>query len=168
MPPDKNPRLQLLQEIIDEEVSGKAVIVYRHRAVGELLNDTLPYPYPQGKGVAWIKGGMTPAEIERQKALFEEPVCKIMLLQAEAGKYGHTLVGTPDDPCGTMIFFENSYSLDTRAQLEDRIHRIGAIAESCLYLDLSGSDIDERIVRALQRKERMFEAVFGKDLEMAA
>ena len=56
-----------------------------------------------------------------------------MLLQAEAGKYGHTLVGTPDDPCATMIFFENSYSLDTRSQLEDRIHRMGAVAESCLY-----------------------------------
>ena len=68
-----------------------------------------------------------------------------MLLQAEAGKYGHTLVGTPDDPCGTMIFFENSYSLDTRSQLEDRIHRIGTVAESCLYVDLSGSDIDARI-----------------------
>ena len=65
-----------------------------------------------------------------------------MLLQADAGKYGHTLVGTPDDPCGTMLFFENTYSLDTRSQIEDRIHRMGAVAESCLYVDLSGSDLD--------------------------
>jgi len=59
-----------------------------------------------------------------------------------------------------MIFFENTYSLDTRSQIEDRIHRMGTIAESCLYVDLSGSDIDERITRALQRKENMFQAVF--------
>jgi len=83
-----------------------------------------------------------------------------MLLQADAGKYGHTLVGTPEDPCGTMLFFENTYSLDTRSQIEDRIHRMGTVAESCLYVDLSGSDIDERITRALARKENMFKAVF--------
>ena len=163
VPPDTNPRLQLLFEILDEEVSGKAVIVYRHRAVGQMLFDSLC----EGTAVAWIKGGLTPEEIGLEKYRFEDHA-RIMLLQAEAGKYGHTLVGTPEDPCGTMIFFENSYSLDTRAQLEDRIHRIGAVAESCLYLDLSGSDIDERIVRALQRKERMFEAVFGKELKEAA
>ena len=165
--PEENPRINLLKDILDEEVSGKVVIVYRHRAVGEYLELCLTNFDDENDNVAWIRGGMSPGEIEVEKARFQDNA-NIILLQAEAGKYGHTLVGTPDDPCGTMIFFENSYSLDTRAQLEDRIHRIGAVAESCLYLDLSGSDIDERIVRALQRKERMFEAVFGKDLEMAA
>ena len=87
-----------------------------------------------------------------------------MLLQAEAGKYGHTLIGTPDDPCSTMIFFENTYSLDTRSQLEDRIHRMGATAESCLYVDLSGSDYDAGVTRSLQRKERMFQSVFPETL----
>ena len=72
---------------------------------------------------------------------------RIMLLQAEAGKYGHTLIGTPDDPCCTMIFFENSYSLDTRSQIEDRIHRMGATGESCLYVDLSGSEYDAGVTR---------------------
>jgi hypothetical protein len=149
-----NPRLQLLQEILDEEVEGKCVIVYRHRYVGDMLAHTL------GHSVAWIHGGMTPKEIDAEKWLFDQPHSRIMLLQAEAGKYGHTLIGTPDDPCSTMIFFENSYSLDTRSQIEDRIHRMGAVAESCLYVDLSGSDYDAGILRALQRKERMFQAVF--------
>jgi hypothetical protein len=152
--PDANPRLQLLREILDEEVSGKVVIVYRHRAVGDMLSKHL------GHSVAWIHGGMTPAEIDAEKWLFDRPHSRIMLLQAEAGKYGHTLIGTPDDPCSTMIFFENSYSLDTRSQIEDRIHRMGAVAESCLYVDLSGSDYDAGVLRALQRKEQMFKAVF--------
>jgi hypothetical protein len=152
--PDQNPRLQLLKEILDEEVTGKVVIVYRHRAVGNMLSKHL------GHSVAWIHGGMTPAEIDAEKWLFDRPHSRIMLLQAESGKYGHTLIGTPDDPCFTMVFFENSYSLDTRSQLEDRIHRMGAIAESCLYVDLSGSDYDAGVLRALQRKEQMFKAVF--------
>jgi hypothetical protein len=152
--PELNPRLQLLQEVIDEEVAGKAVVVYRHRFAGDMLAHTL------GHSIAWIHGGMRPDEIAAEKTRFDQPDCRIMLLQADAGKYGHTLVGTKDDPCGTMIFFENTYSLDTRSQIEDRIHRMGATAESCLYVDLSGSDMDERINRALQRKENMFKAVF--------
>ena len=159
--PEHNPRLTLLQEILEEEVTGKAVIVYRHRHAGLMLNEML-----NGRNT-WIHGGMTPEEISREKWRFDNPECPIMLLQADAGKYGHTLVGTPEDPCGTMLFFENTYSLDTRSQIEDRIHRIGAVAESCLYVDLSGSDLDARIIRALQRKENMFKAVFPQYQEAA-
>jgi hypothetical protein len=164
--PDQNPRLQLLIDILDEEATGKVVVVYRHRHVGLMLTQHLGY-------VAWIRGQMRPDQIDQEKRRFDEPECRIMLLQAEAGKYGHTLIGTPDDPCSTMIFFENSYSLDTRSQIEDRIHRMGAVAESCLYVDLSGSDYDAGVLRALQRKERMFQTVFPeiqgvKEFEAAA
>jgi hypothetical protein len=34
---DENPRLQLLKDILMDEVSGPVIIVYRHRAVGEML-----------------------------------------------------------------------------------------------------------------------------------
>ena len=152
---EHNPRLTLLQEILDEEVSGKAVIVYRHRHAGEMLRAALP-SWPE---TVCIKGGMSQGEINVEKLHFDDKA-RIMLLQAEAGKYGHTLVGTEEMPCDTMIFFENTYSLDTRSQIEDRIHRMGSVSESCLYVDLSGSDLDARIIRALQRKENMFKAVF--------
>ena len=61
-----------------------------------------------------------------------------------------------------MIFFENSYSADTRDQIEDRIHRRGQTGESVLYIDLSGSDLDRRIVKALQRKDELYRSVFGQ------
>ena len=35
-----------------------------------------------------------------------------------------------------MIFFENSYSADTRDQIEDRIHRRGQTGEYVLYIDM--------------------------------
>jgi SNF2-related domain len=163
--PEANPRLQLLKEILDEEVTGKAVVVYRHKHVGQMLYEALLL---WGANPAWIRGRMTPTEIDYEKQRFDTPGSRIMLLQAEAGKYGHTLLGTPDDPCSTMIFFENSYSLDTRSQIEDRIHRMGAVAESCLYVDLSGSDYDAGIARALQRKEKMFLLIFNEEEERAA
>ena len=156
--PSENPRLTLTKQLLDEEIEGKVCVVYRHRPVFDLLLKALAEYDP-----AWIKGSMKPDEIEEQKARFNtDPHCRVILLQAEASKYGHTLLGGPgpDDKCRTMVFFENSYSADTRDQVEDRIHRRGQTGESVLYIDLSGSDLDRRIVKALQRKDKLYKSVF--------
>ena len=105
---------------------------------------------------------MRPDEVSEQKLRFnDDPRCRVILLQCDASKYGHTLCLQPDeDKCRTMIFFENSYSADVRDQIEDRIHRRGQTGESVLYIDLSGSDLDRRIVKALQRKDELYKSVF--------
>ena len=157
--PDENPRLQLLLELLEQE-SGKVCVVYRHRPMLPFLQRALRRYLP-----AYIRGGMSPEETSDQKALFnEDPECRIILLQCDASKYGHTLLGGPgpDDLCRTMIFFENSYSADTRDQIEDRIHRRGQTGDSVLYIDLSGSPLDRRITRALQRKDALYRTVFSK------
>jgi len=59
-----------------------------------------------------------------------------------------------------MLFFENTYSLDDRSQVEDRIHRHGQTSDSCLYIDLFGTSLDYRVNAALQRKEGIFQSVF--------
>ena len=108
---------------------------------------------------------MKPEEIAAQKDRFNnDPSCRILLGQCESTKYGHTLLGgdVDADHCSTMIFFENSYSLDTRTQVEDRIHRRGQRGENVLYIDLAGTELDRRVVRALQKKEDLYEAVFSK------
>jgi SNF2 family DNA or RNA helicase len=158
VPRAENPRLNLLRQILEEEVAGKCCVVYRHRAVLPVLLETLAEYEP-----AWLKGQMKPDEVAAQKDRFnEDPGCRIILLQCDASKYGHTLLGGPgpDDKCRTMIFFENSYSADTRDQIEDRIHRRGQTGEAVLYIDLSGSDLDRRIVRSLQRKDELYRSVF--------
>jgi SNF2 family DNA or RNA helicase len=162
--PQDNPRLNLLKELLADEIEGKACVVYRHRAVLDILIKAL-----SDYDCAWIKGGMKSEEVEEQKQRFNrDPHCRIILLQADASKYGHTLLGGPgpDDLCRTMIFFENSYSADTRDQIEDRIHRRGQTGERVLYIDLSGSDLDRRIVKALQRKDSLYKSVF-KNLKEA-
>ena len=84
-------------------------------------------------------------------------------MQTRAGKYGHTLLGGEDvaDRCSTMVFAENSYSLDDRSQIEDRIHRHGQTADSCLYVDIWGTPLDHRVTQALQAKEAISQAVFS-------
>ena len=162
--PLENPRLKLLHQLLDEEVEGKVCVVYRHRPILNMLVKALAEYDP-----AWIMGRMKPEDVEEQKRRFnDDPSCRIILLQAEASKYGHTLLAGPaeEDRCRTMIFFENSYSADTRDQIEDRIHRRGQTGEYVSYIDLSGSDLDRRIVKALQRKDALYRSVF-KNLRVA-
>ena len=158
--PSENPRIQLLKQILSEEVEGKACVAYRHRAIFDiLLGELAQY------NCAWIKGGMTPEETSEQKARFnEDPHCRIILLQCQASRYGHTLIAGSEwvNRCGVMIFFENDYSLDTRSQIEDRVHRRGQTGENVLYIDLCGSALDRRIIKALQRKTRLYEAIFNR------
>jgi hypothetical protein len=160
VPDERNPRLKLLLDVLDSEVSGKVAIPYHHKPVFDQLFRTLGGE----QQCAWIKGGMSSTEVEEQKRRFnEDKRVRYILLQDGASKYGHTLLGLPDPEyrCATMIFYENNYSLDTRSQIEDRNHRHGQTAESVLYLDLVGTPLDRDCCRALQRKEGVFQAVFA-------
>ena len=104
--PSENPRLNLLLNILEDEVQGKTVVVYRHRAILPVLIRALA-EYDS----AWIKDGMKPDEVEEQKARFNnDSNCRAILAQCDAAKYGHTLLssgGKDEDRCRTMIFFEN-------------------------------------------------------------
>jgi SNF2 family DNA or RNA helicase len=157
--PEKNPRLLCLIDLL-AQVEGKVVVIYRHRYSFEILSAALEAYLP-----AFIKGQMKPEETGAQKRRFNtDPTCRLMLGQCDAIKYGHTLLGgeAARDHCSTMIFFESSYSLDTRTQDEDRIHRRGQTGENVLYIDFAGTDLDRRVVRALQKKQDLYEAVFSK------
>jgi len=154
----RNPRIQTLLNVLDMEVPGKAIVVYVHRYAFEILEQALKEYNP-----AWIKGGMKPDEIDEQKRRFnDDSSCRVILVQERAGKYGHTLLGQSGaDRCSTTIFFENSYSLDDRSQIEDRNHRRGQDANSVDYIDLCGTSMDRNVIRALQRKESIFKAIFA-------
>lgn len=152
-----NPRLGLLEEILDETES-KVCVAFRHRFVGEQLKRVLTL---RGIYPAVIEGGLQPDQIEEEKAFFnEDPRCRAILLQVDSARYGHTLTGNDADPCHTMIFYENTYSLDTRSQIEDRIHRTGQ-KNACLYIDFAGTEMDLRVVTALQAKEKIHQKLFG-------
>jgi len=154
--PELNPRFTLVKELV-EEVTGKVVIPYVHRYTLGLLQRSLAEYQP-----AYIRGGMTPGEVRIQVDRFnKDPTCRVILGQMRATKYGFTLLGGPGvDRCSTMIFAENSYSLDDRSQVEDRIHRYGQDT-GCLYIDVWGTPLDKKITAALQAKENIAQAVFS-------
>lgn len=154
----ENPRLNALIDMIEMEVTGKVIIPYHHRYSGEVLARALA-----GYNPARIAGGMQPQEISDEKRRFNtDPSCRAILLQTRASKYGHTLLGDQDYDdlaCRTMVFYENTYSLDDRSQIEDRMHRHGQRQDSVLYIDLVGTRIDRDMTAALQRKESLYQAI---------
>jgi hypothetical protein len=157
VPPAKNPRVQLLKEVI-EASPGKVTIPYKHRYVLELLRGQLADLQP-----AYIGGGMSPDEVRTEKERFtNDNNCRAILLQHTAAKYGHTLLGGPEpwNRCSTNIFFENTYSGDDRSQIEDRNHRHGQTADMVNNIDLSATPLDRAMLRAQERKESIFQAVF--------
>lgn len=159
VPDERNPRLRLLHDIVNNQITGKAVVVYHHKQVLAQLTTALAPLQP-----AQIAGGASPDVTEAEKRRFnDDPNCRVILIQAQAGKYGHTLLGGPEpqNHCSTSIFYENTYSLDGRSQLEDRNHRYGQLGDSVLYIDLVATSLDERVTAALQRKEDMYKAAMS-------
>ena len=74
--PSENPRINLLRQILDDEVTGKVCVVYRHRAMLPVLIKALAYYDP-----TWIKGGMKPDEVENKTEFNTDPACRIILLR---------------------------------------------------------------------------------------
>jgi len=156
--PEKNPRLAILREIIDE-TPGKIIIFTRFRYSTKMLHDNLG----KGRGPYYalkIEGGMARGDLDHMMKLFnDDPRFRVIVCQVHSAKYGLTLLGGEgDDRCHTTIFYENDYSLDARIQAEDRNHRIGQ-DQPVLYIDLLASKLDRHVIEALQRKTDIARAV---------
>ena len=70
----------------------------------------------------------------------------------------HTLATSVDELLAGVERREPFVNPDGRSDVAT-----GAAAESCLYVDLSGSDYDAGITRSLQRKTAMFDKVFTEE-----
>ncbi len=76
----------------------------------------------------------------------------------KTGGYGITLTAA-----NTVIYYNNSYDLESRLQSEDRAHRIGQ-KKSVTYIDLiSPNTIDEKILEALKNKINLAQTVLQED-----
>lgn len=66
--------------------------------------------------------------------------------------------------CSTMVYFNNSWSYEHNVQTQDRIHRPGQIAQSCLYIYLVVKDTidDELIYPTLANKGECSEEMLNK------
>ena len=105
--------------------------------------------------------GETPPK-ERQDIVkrFQDPDSELRFFigQPRTGGFGLTLTqGT------TVIYYSNSYDLETRLQSEDRAHRIGQ-ENKVTYIDLCAyKTVDEKIIKSLRSKINMATQILGED-----
>ena len=150
-------RMDALKEILEEH-DGKAIIWSRFRydirQITKMLNDTF------GQGCAASYYGDT-SDDERQRAVRDfqnSEHLKFFVGNPSTAGYGLTLT-----EADLVIYYANDFNLETRAQSEDRAHRIGQ-KNNVTYVDLiSEGTIDERIVKSLQSKIDIGAKVLGEE-----
>lgn len=160
VPFHKTPKFIDVLDRLTNEVSGKVIIIahYTHTILN--LLEALKQFDP-----AIIAGNTTMKRVERdaesEKNRFNNSSkCRVIIGQSQAIKYGHTLMGNTNDPCLSMGFFENNYSLDNRAQTEERPQGEGQQAAIHVW-DYFSSGIERDIIKALQDKRNIADTIMA-------
>lgn len=158
VPLDKNPKLQEAMSIL-QDIETKSLAFYFFRPTKEFLDQLAAQT---GYGYVFLESGLKDAEFDARKRQFnEDDDIKWAFCQTDAVKEGHTLLGTERMPCHNTVFIENTYSQYARAQAEDRNHRHGQFYP-VNYWDIVTSREDKAIIRALQKKTDMQEALLSE------
>lgn len=158
---ENNPRIQAVHDLMENRINGKLIISAFYKESIEMLTEAMARYNPAfilSESLMKARG----LDIEREKYKFNnDPTCRMCIGATKPLKYGHTLLGDqaiPDNACYTLLFYENTYSLDDREQVEARNHRNGQ-RYPVSYVDFAVSDMDDAKIRALQRKEDVASSV---------
>lgn len=153
MPLVSNPKVQAIKRMLDEEISDKLLVIVRHTHSLNMLMEALKEFMP-----TFIKGGMGDASIQEQKDQFNLGPSRVLIGIDKATKYGHNMMGNQVEPCTTIAYFENSYSLDDRAQTEARAQGEGQLCKTTIW-DFIASPMDMAAIEALRLKEDVAAAI---------
>jgi len=160
MPLNKTPKILRLKEILENETKSKVMVVYNYNASGDLLMEEFAHFNPAViRSKAWMRANER--NVEDEKLRFNnDPKCRMIIVNNVAGKYGHNLSGIDGDRCELTIFYENSFSLDDRIQIEMR----PTAAEqdwTNVYMDFVCSSVEKRVIDALAAKEDVINTIVG-------
>lgn len=145
--PMDNPRISGLLELI-ERLDGQIIIWCRFQHEIDTILSLLSSRYGQDQAVQF-SGSLSQRQRQKSLSLFHSGARFFVANKACAG-YGLNL-----QYCHQMIYYNNDWDWATRAQSEDRVHRIGQ-EHRVVIRDIYALDsIDQRILSCLARKENM-------------
>lgn len=152
--PRDNPKVRAVADLIAGG-EGKVIVVYTYKPSGETLTAALRDLHP-----AWIRGGMRGSDVVEEKRRFnDDPRCRVLVGQQAATCMGHTLLGGEGrDRCTRIVYYENSFSLRDRLQMNDRNHR-GEQDQPCTIYDLVTSPMDALVIDALVAKKGLADSI---------
>lgn len=153
-----NGKGNVLLEILEESI-GKCVVWVKFRKELELVRRAL-----SARSIGHVTLSGDDAQEKRQEAIEKfngDDGVRVFIGQIEAGGTGINLTAA-----STCVYMSNSYSLGTRLQSEDRLHRIGQ-KNNVTYFDVVvPGTIDEKVLELLRQKKEIAD-VINQDKEMA-
>lgn len=148
--PMDNPRIQTLMDMIDG-LSRKAIIYCKYQDEVETITRLINEKYGNGTAVPFY-GAISNKKRAANQEQFEQSAQFFVAIKQCAG-YGLNL-----QFCDYVIYYNNDWDYATRAQSEDRVHRIGQTNNVHIVDICADETIDKRILRSLGRKEGILEA----------
>lgn len=154
--PLNNPRIQTLLDVIPGE-NEKVIIWCKFKQEINDITEVLRHQYGN-KSVALFYGDIKLRDRQRELDKFEQEAI-FLLANKVCGGYGLNL-----QFCRNMIYYSNDFNWATRAQSEDRVHRIGQLHDVDIADICAKSKIDERILSNLYKKENLSDS-FKRELK---
>jgi SNF2 family DNA or RNA helicase len=152
-----NNRIAALMQIAETTQPLVVFCAYRHNVAS--ICEALFNKYGADKVVAFSGDVGTSARNEAV-ARFQNGEADFFIATSAAAK-GLTL-----HRASTMVYYSNNYSLETRLQSQDRIHRIGQDSK-CTYIDLVvPKTIDQAILTRLKEKKELSSMVLDDLIEI--
>lgn len=157
--PKRSSKLNTLKEIIKEaEECGRKALVF------SFYLDTLKTIHKEigRKAFAPITGSVAPRQRQETIDAFSEaPAGSVLPAQIMAGGTGLNI-----QSASIVVICEPQYKPSTESQAISRAHRMGQARNVLAYRLLSDGTLDERIVRLLEHKQKVFDE-FADESEAA-
>lgn len=153
----KNNRIPALMQIA--ETTQPLVIFCAYRQNVSQIVEALAEKYPK-KSIVRYTGNETDSARNKAVQAFQDGEANFFIATSAAAK-GLTL-----HRASTMIYYSNNYSLETRLQSQDRIHRIGQ-DQKCTYIDLVvPNTVDDAVLQRLEQKKELSSMVLDDLIEI--
>lgn len=151
--PLDNPRIKELLEDLPE--NEKCIIWVKFQHESQDIQKVLP------AGSWAVFTGEVPLKkrVANLKRFKEDSSCRYLIANKACGGYGLNL-----QFCHRAIYYNNDFNYATRAQAEDRIHRVGQKERVKMIDIVADAKIDKRIINCLDRKESLSDA-FKRELK---
>mgnify|MGYP001595129440 CR=1 FL=1 len=146
-------KLKELEEILEELGTQPIIIWVQFRHEVEAIEKFIGEKYGADQ-VATLYAGTKDKDASINR--FKNNQVRYLIAHPKSAAHGLTFVN-----CNVMVFYSLDYSFETHTQARDRIHRIGQ-KNSCLYIYIMAQGtIDEALLKVLQRKQSLQEAVYA-------
>lgn len=145
-----NPKLDMLEEVIDD-IGDKQVVVWCSRT--KLLYDAEAHMRELGYTTAIYDGKIDKKLREEGYQSFSEGKTQLIFVNQASGAYGLDGLKEAD----YAVYLCNSYSVEQRAQSENRIYR-GEITRSKYIIDLTcKGTCEDRVTEALKQGKELLD-----------